>query len=271
MTVMERPLLSRSELIAAVDFTEGVSDRTFRRLQAEGRITRGVSMRPRAGGRAQGTVVLFSTLNRDALSLHRRGRHDEARRVVAQAETLESFVEQIVHRDTEGRWAEHLGLSPDDPVRSFAHHWPDEIVELATRTLSARQEHHRLFRELGVEQFSGTVRTLHETVALVTRDDSSRVLVPRSDLQRADSDFEGAPVHVRWEALFHGRLLLVEQALPDESGAAGATYEADDEDPPKLVRLARAPLTAQAEDRLSQLLSSDSRIGIVAPLPVPVR
>lgn len=274
MTIVERPLLSRDDVLAAVNPTKPASGRTLRRLQAEGLVTRGIGARPRSGGHARGTILLFSALNRDALSLHRRGHDDEARAVVAHAKALEELIEQALRGERKRIWSDHLGASHGDPIRTFTSLWPNVIVDLGARTNAARSVYRSTFESLGIEWFTGTVHALHEDAAQVTDWNGVSMLLPRRDLRRADSDHEGAPVHVRLENLANGRLLVIEQALLASADAPTADGDSDggaDEDLPRTLRLTRTPLSDGATDRLSQLLQVDSHVHIVAPLPIATR
>ena len=272
--VVERPLLSRAELIASVDPAASVSDRTFRRLQFEGLITRGVSVHPRAGSRAKGTVVLFSTLNRDALALHRRGHDKEARQVQGDAAALEAQVGSLFKGDEYAVWVKRLGEADDqDPVRDFARHWPNEALDLARQTSLARRHRMGLFNMLGLLLHTGKVNSLHDAFAEVVSDQNEQMLVPRADLRRAGLDFEGAQVLVRMEELARGRLLFVEPALSFDQPAISSPEGEGTEDGglPPTLRLARTPLSTEAGRRLQELLGTDSRVRIAAPLPIAAR
>jgi hypothetical protein len=296
VTLTERPLMTRAELKATAETFGGVSDRIFRRWQQEGLLTRGVTLRPREGGHAAGSLVLFSSLNRDALAFHRQGDAAAARDLREQAGRLEAEFERAVRGD----WARAKALPwAADPSRAFADHWPELAVELLRRTGEYRSSR-REFREvLGLLLRAGTVSVVHGAFARVRSGDED-LLVPRADLERSGLDFEGAEVLVRTENLRWGRLTSVEpalrvylEALPSApakqdapvgapwlqqwvSHTAGADRsEGGDGDGatageplPLLLNIARTPPSDEGRRRLDDLLGRGVKVRVTAPLRV---
>jgi hypothetical protein len=212
-TLAERPLLSRAELMRAANPSKEVSDSTFRRWQAQGWVSHGVKLHPRAGGRARGTVVLYSTLNRDALALHRRGEEGGARELRAAAEQVEGKVQELLtaERGHYAAWLQEM-LRTEDPVLCFALRWPEQTEGLSRTTEYLRLLNAHLAVHLNLLLRAGRVEDLHEEFAVVVSEDE-RLVVPRTDLHQAGLDTLGAAVLVRLENLTRGRLLSVEPAL----------------------------------------------------------
>jgi hypothetical protein len=213
----ERPLLSRAEILRALDPTGRAGDSAFRRLKRGGFVTGGIEVKPRRAGRLSGTVTAFCALNRDAATAFRKQRPDLALRLAARAAKLESsraarrLVEVATHEtsidagelDLEGMYVRVVcgdRRPADDLARSVA---------------SARRALERPLADIGVSTVVGTVIRLDsEAVEIVSADDEVYTL-PASALPSGGLGV-GSPVSVRVELLGDGVLwTVVEPAWSD--------------------------------------------------------
>lgn len=213
----ERPLLSRAEILRALDPTGRAGDSAFRRLKRGGFVTGGIQVKPRRAGRLSGTVTAFCALNRDAATAYRKQRPDLALRLAARAAKLESsraarrLAEVAAHEtsfdtgelDLEGMYVRVVRgdrRPADDLARSVA---------------SARRALVRPLADIGVSTVVGTVIRLDsEAVEIVSAEDEIYTL-PVSALPSGGLGV-GSPVSVRVELLGDGVLwTVVEPAWSD--------------------------------------------------------
>jgi hypothetical protein len=213
----ERPLISKGEILRALDPTGRAGDSAFRRLKRDGFITGGIEVKPRRAGRLSGTVTAFCALNRDAATAYRKQRPDLALRLAARAAKLESSVPARrlaeVARHEVSLDADELGLagiyvrvvrSDRRPADEFARH-----------VANARRALEKPLADIGVRTIVGTVTRLDGEAAEIVSIDGERYTFPASVLPSGTPGV-GSPVSVRVELLGDGVLwTVVEPAWSD--------------------------------------------------------
>jgi hypothetical protein len=223
----ERPLLSRREILRALDPTGRAGESAFRRLKRDGFITAGIEVKPRRAGRLSGTVTAFCSLNRDAATAYRKQRPDLALRLVARAAKLESsraarrLVEVARHETSIDTGELDLEGIYERVVRSDRRPADD----LARSVSNARRALERPLADIGVSTILGTLVRLDDEAAEIVSATGERYTLPASALPSGGLSV-GSPIKVRVELLGEGALwTVVEPAWSD------APVDAPAEDP----------------------------------------
>jgi hypothetical protein len=213
----ERPLISKRDILTALDPTGNAKDSAFRRLKRDGFITGGVEVKPRHKGHAHGTLVMFCALNRDAATAYRKDSPELARRIAARAHKIESS-------GAARRLVELASLEADDEAGRFDL---DSVYrrlagldrrpadELARQVEAARGSWEKAFREMRVVTIHGTVTNLDADAAEIDSPDGRRYSIPFYLTTNYDLVLETA-LSVRFEQLGDGSFwTLVERAWSD--------------------------------------------------------
>jgi hypothetical protein len=214
----ERPLLSKQEVLRALDPTGRAGDSAFRRLKRDGYLTGGLEIRPRRAGRINGSVVAFCSLNRDAATAYRKGALDLSRRLARRAAKVEGGgaarrLAEVVSRDV-AAGSDEVGL---DGIYARALVADREPADLLARSVSdARRDLASQLDRLGVRFVFGTISRLHEDTAEIATANLDRFTLLASAFP-ARLRHVGGRVSVRTETLGEGVLwTVVEPAWSDE-------------------------------------------------------
>jgi hypothetical protein len=213
----ERPLLSRDEVLLALDPAGRAGDSAFRRLKLGGFITGGIEVKPRRGGHVNGTVTAFCALNRDAATAYRKQRPDLALRLAARAAKLEASgpalrLAEVAKRET-----------PDDVGELDLNGIYGRVVRgdrrpadaLARNVAKARRALGKALADIGVSTIVGTLVRIDGDTAEVLSAEGERYTLPASVLPPAPIAL-GSPLSVRVESLGEGALwTVVEPAWSD--------------------------------------------------------
>jgi hypothetical protein len=213
----ERPLLSKHQILRALDPSGKAGDSAFRRLKQGGFITGGIEVKPRRGGHVNGTVMAFCALNRDAATAYRKQQPDLARRLVARAAKLEGSsaalrLAEVAKRETSDD-VDELDLEGiyGRVVRSDRR----SADSLARSVAKARRALAKSLAGIGVSTIVGTVVHLDRETAEILSDEGERYILPTSALP-PDGAVLGSPLSVRVESLGEGALwTVVEPAWSD--------------------------------------------------------
>jgi hypothetical protein len=213
----ERPLISKRDILNALDPTGNAGESAFRRLKRDGFITAGVEVKPRHNGHAHGTLVMFCSLNRDAATAYRKDEPELARRIATRARKIESS-------KAARRLVELLGRPSDDEAQGFDL---DSVYtrlldidrrpadELARQVQVARGSWEKAFRELRVTTIHGTVTSLDADATEIDSLNGERYWLPIFSTRNYDLALEAA-LSVRFEQLGDGSFwTLVEPAWSD--------------------------------------------------------
>jgi hypothetical protein len=213
----ERPLLSKREVLRALDPTGRAGESAFRRLKRDGFITGGIEVKPRRAGRLSGTVTAFCALNRDAATAYRKQRPDLALRIAARAAKLESGptarrLAEVARNETSIDTGE-LDLEGIYARLMRGDRRPAD--EFARRVSSARRALERPLADIGVSTILGTLASLDSDTAEIVSATGERYTLPASALPSGGLSV-GSPIKVRVELLGEGALwTVVEPAWTD--------------------------------------------------------
>jgi hypothetical protein len=220
LVLTERPLLTKMEILRALDPTGRAGESAFRRLKRDGFITAGIEVKPRRGGRLSGTVTAFCALNRDAATAYRKQRPDLALKLAAKSAQLESskaarrLAELAAREAPVGLDAEQLDLQTLYVRVLDRDRRPAD--ELARSLANARKAMQKPLSAIGVQTIVGTVVRLAGDSAEIASADDERYTLPAAALPAQDLDV-GSPVNVRVETLGDGAVwTVVEPAWSDE-------------------------------------------------------
>jgi len=213
----ERPLLSRDEVLRALDPTGRAGDSAFRRLKRDGFITGGIEVKPRRGGHVNGTVTAFCALNRDAATAYRKQRPDLARRLAARAGKIESSraalrLAEVAKRET----ADDVGELDLDGIYGRVVRSDRRLADALARSVArARRGLAKSLADIGVSTIVGTVVRVDDETVEVLSGEGERYTLPASALPPAGVAL-GSPLSVRVESLGEGALwTVVEPAWSD--------------------------------------------------------
>ncbi len=213
----ERPLLSKREILRALDPTGRAGESAFRRLKRDGFITAGIEVKPRRAGRLSGTVTAFCALNRDAATAYRKQRPDLALRIAARAAKLESGgaarrLVEVARHETSIDTGE-LNLEGIYARVVCSDRRPAD--DLARSVSSARRALGKPLADIGVSTIVGTIMRLDGETAEIVSPDGERYTLPVSALPSSELGV-GSPVSIRVELLGDGALwTVVEPAWSD--------------------------------------------------------
>jgi hypothetical protein len=213
----ERPLLSKVEILRALDPTGRAGDSAFRRLKRDGFITGGIEVKPRRAGRLSGTVTAFCALNRDATTAYRKQRPDLALRIAARAAKLESgtAARRLVEVARHEMSLDAGELDLDGIYERVVRNDRRPADELARSVSIVRRAFGKPLADIGVSTIVGTVVRLDDDAAEIVSADGERYTLPASALPASALDV-GSPVSVRVELLGDGALwTVVEPAWSD--------------------------------------------------------
>jgi hypothetical protein len=217
LMLTERPLLSRDEVLLALDPAGGAGDSAFRRLKRGGFITGGIEVKPRRGGHVNGTVTAFCALNRDAATAYRKQRPDLALRLAARAAKLEASgpalrLAEVAKRETPDDVGE---LDLDGIYGRVVRGDRRPADALARNVAKARRGLQKALADIGVSTIVGTVVRIDGETAEVLSPDGERYTLPAFVLPPSPVAL-GSPVSVRVESLGEGALwTVVEPAWSD--------------------------------------------------------
>ncbi len=214
---IERPLLSKQDILTALDPTGNAGESAFRRLKRDGFISSGIQIKPRRKGHVEGTLVVFCSLNRDAATAYRKEMPELALRIAARARKVESS-------RAARRLAKLVSLESQDDSRRLdldgLYGWlatvdPRPADELAYSVQAARDSWEKALRELRVMTVTGILTKLHGETAEIDTPDGRRYYMPIYVTSNWDRMLEAA-VSIRQEQLGDGSLwTLVERAWSD--------------------------------------------------------
>ena len=213
----ERPLLSRDEILRALDPAGRAGDSAFRRLKQGGFITGGIEVKPRRGGHVNGTVTAFCALNRDAAAAYRKQRPDLARRLAVRAGKIETSrpalrLAEVAKRETPGDVGE---LDLDGIYGRVVRSDRRPADALARSVAKARRALQKSLADIGVSTIVGTVVRVDGETAEILSGNDERYTLPASALP-PDGVALGSPLSVRVESLGEGALwTVVEPAWSD--------------------------------------------------------
>lgn len=217
----ERPLLSKREILRALDPTGRAGDSAFRRLKRGGFITAGIAVKPRRAGRLSGTVTAFCALNRDAATAYRKQRPDLALRLAVRAARLESSaaarrLAEVATHETPDEIGE---LDLDGIYLRVVRSDRRSADDLARSVSRARRALEKSLTDIGVSTIVGTVVRVDSDVAEILTADGERYTLPASALS-PNGLAAGSPVSVRVELLGEGAMwTVVEPAWSDTPDA----------------------------------------------------
>lgn len=219
MRLTERPLLSKQEVLRALDPTGRAGESAFRRLKKNGYLTGGIEIRPRRSGRINGSVVAFCSLNRDAATAYRKGALDLSRRLAKRAAKIEAGgsarrLAEVVSRDMPAV-SDAAGLDGIYARALLADRKPADL--LARSVAQARRELAGQLDGLGVHSVFGTISHLHADTAEIAAVNLDRFTLLASVFPPRLRHV-GGRVSVRTEMLGEGALwTVVEPAWSDEA------------------------------------------------------
>jgi hypothetical protein len=216
----ERPLLSKAEILRALDPTGRAGDSAFRRLKRDGFVTGGIEVKPRRAGRLSGTVTAFCALNRDAATAYRKQRPDLALKLAARAAKLESStaarrLAEVATRETS---IDTGDLDLEGIYVRVVRGDRRPADALARNVASARRVLERPLADIGVRMIVGTVIRLGGEAAEIVSADDEIYTLPASALLSSGLGV-GSPVSVRVELLGDGALWTVVEAAWSDAPA----------------------------------------------------
>ena len=217
----ERPLLSKQEILRALDPGGKAGESAFRRLKQNGFITGGIEVKPRRGGHINGTVTAFCALNRDAATAYRKQRPDLARRLAARAAKLEQSrpalrLAEVAKHETPNDVGE---LDLDGIYGRVVRSDRRPADALARSTARARRALGKSLTDIGVSTIVGTVVRIDGETAEILSGEDERYTLPASALPPGGVGL-GSPLSVRVELLGEGALwTVVEPAWSDTPAA----------------------------------------------------
>jgi hypothetical protein len=213
----ERPLISKRDILTALDPTGSAKESAFRRLKRDGFISGGVEVKPRHRGHAHGTLVMFCSLNRDAATAYRKDDPALARRIAARARKIESSraAKRLVELAGREVAEEAGGFDLDSVYRRLAHLDRRPADELVRQIEAARGSWAKSFSGMRVFMVHGTVKSLDGETAELDSTDGVRYSFPLYLTTNYDLAIETA-LNVRFEQLGDGSAwTLVERAWSD--------------------------------------------------------
>jgi hypothetical protein len=213
----ERPLISKRDILTALDPTGNAKESAFRRLKRDGFVTGGVEVKPRHKGHAHGTLMMFCALNRDAATAYRKESPELARRIATKARKIESSkaARQMVELATLDADGETGRFDLDSVYARLAGLDRRPADELARQVEAARGSWEKAFRKMRVLTIHGTVTNLDAGAAEIDSPDGRRYSIPYYLTADYDLVLETA-LSVRFEQLGDGSFwTLVERAWSD--------------------------------------------------------
>jgi hypothetical protein len=260
--IVERPFLTKQEILRAYDPAGRASDAAFKRLRREGVVSAGVTIRPRRSGRIAGRLTAYSALNRDAAVAYRKDRASLARRIAKAAARVEqsSNARRFALLATEG--------SPDEAqptLHSVVCHVASldrsVVDDLARKTLRLREDDlANALTETGVTLVLGVVARILDQSAELQASDGLSYSVPVSELATRGLAHQGEPVAVWMEGLGEGGLFTVlEPAWADDEETVwnAQSDRPFDED--------RPPLPEDLDQRLDDVLGHARPVALTGP------
>jgi hypothetical protein len=226
----ERPLLSKQEILRALDPAGRAGDSAFRRLKQGGFITGGIEVKPRRGGHINGTVTAFCALNRDAATAYRKQRPDLARQLAARAAKLEASrpalrLAEVAKHETPNDVGE---LDLDGIYGRVVRSDRRPADALARSVARARRALGKSLADIGVSTIVGTVVRIDGETAEILSGEDERYTLPASVLPPGGVVL-GSPLSVRVELLGEGALwTVVEPAWSDTPAAEPSADPFDD-------------------------------------------
>lgn len=211
------PIVSKREILRVLDPRLRGSPRArFQTLRNKGVVSMGV-VRPLAGrsGRLRGSVHLFSTLNRDAVRLHRLGRDADARKVAKDAKRLEEqagFVRlvdlAVAFANSREQLVTSLGDTPWQIIRQM------EAMDQSTRRLlmsvaTAAEHMRQAYRAAeDISRLAGWVISIQERMAEIETITGTMAMLPTIQLESLGLDRIGAALEVEWEEVDPGEVIV---------------------------------------------------------------
>ncbi|MFI4978243.1 MAG: hypothetical protein ACHQC8_06170 [Solirubrobacterales bacterium] len=219
----ERPLLSKREILRALDPTGRAGDSAFRRLKRGGFITAGIEVKPRRAGHLSGTVTAFCALNRDAATAYRKQRPDLALRLAGRAAKLESSgaARRLVAVATRETPSDIGDLDLDGIYIRIVRSDRRPADDLARSVSTARRALQKSLSDIGVSTIVGTVMSVDGEAAEICSADGERYTLPASALPSNGLAAVGSPVSVRVELLGDGAMWTVVEPAWSDVPAAG--------------------------------------------------
>jgi hypothetical protein len=231
----ERPLLSKQEILRALDPAGRAGDSAFRRLKLGGFITGGIEVKPRRGGHINGTVTAFCALNRDAATAYRKQRPDLARLLAARAAKLEASrsalrLAEVAKHETPNEVGE---LDLDGIYGRVVRSDRRPADALARSTAKARRALQKSLADIGVSTIVGTVVRIDGEIAEILSGEDERYTLPASVLPPGGVVL-GSPLSVRVELLGEGALWTVVDPAWSDTPAAESSADPFDDLRPRL-------------------------------------
>jgi hypothetical protein len=264
--VMPLPVVGRRALVVTYDVMHpGSVKARFQSLRKAGVVSTGISRpRRRRHGRVDGTLRLYSELNREAVRVHRRGNSKMARSIAAEATRLERQpdLQQLVGMlaaldnpldfDTELRSA--------DIERLLSNREIAELIRSAAISLESIQQSFQSIAQ-AMESIGGVVSGIRDSIAVIETVRGAFTF-PIAQLSHLNLDHVGAAVQLQWETF--------QAAGTWMSVAAGIPLLATTHDLP-LSPFAYTGPPMLPEARWAQLrrLGGNARIEL-PPLPIPL-
>jgi hypothetical protein len=213
----ERPLISKRDVLTALDPPGKAKDSAFRRLKRDGFISSGIEVKPRQKGHAHGTLMMFCALNRDAATAFRKGSPELARRIASKARKIESSeaARQVGEMASLETGDEGSNFDLDCVYRHVANLNRQPVDELARQIEAARGSWKKAFKEMKVMRIHGTVKSVDKEAAEIDSPDGQRYAFPLHYTTNYDLALDSA-LSVRFEQLGDGSFwTLVERAWSD--------------------------------------------------------
>jgi hypothetical protein len=205
----ELPFTSAEDIVAEYKPGVDVSVKgALRTLRGKEVITDGIAVRPRdAGGRVHGAHQLYSSLNLDAVRLHRRGDVRGARRLARRAAIVERRkATRLLAEALAAGFAEQRPLY--DALAQLLATDVRDVVQAVTEQTEAERRDLGGKLGLGPPTFARIVK-LHGAVAELQLEGSETAIpVRHRDLSPHAALMLGAGMSLRWEPLGPGLTLL---------------------------------------------------------------
>jgi hypothetical protein len=275
MDLASPPVISRRDIVRAYDpLLRGSLKASFQSLRARGVVSPGIR-RPvrRGGGKVEGSVHLYSQLNRQAVQLFRHGKEREAQELAREAERLEqapdfrvivlALASLVAAQDrplavlNETPWAAIEGLATvDEPLRRA-------VLDAASTMMSIRNAY--MDGAESITRVAGWVAAVQPVLAEIQTLAGAAFMVQRAQLAPLGLDREGAAVELEWDQLGGADFIV-------STGPAVEILQVKRWVRPKQPSIfspgARLQVTPQRWRRLEQL--RDGAPVAVPPLPVPL-
>jgi hypothetical protein len=224
VTVTISPLVTGAEIVRAYDPLAGDRwKRRLRYLQEHRVISSGIRRSVRGqGGTLQGTVHLYSELNRESARLFRRHDKDAARRFAAEAMELEQsedfriLVDALAEVVATRTRLVHEQYDVSSDLQALADASPtlrDTLVSAANALEAYRQQ----VRE-SISGIAGVVRTVSDAFAEIQTDEGI-LAFPASRLESVGLGRVGAAVSLEWESVAAGTDIVSAMGAIQLSGA----------------------------------------------------